>query len=104
MSTNDDRVLQSARREAVFVLIAWLAALAYTVGYCTLNAYDRAPESLVFYGGIPDWILFGVVTPWLVCVGVSWFFAYGFVADAPLGEELQPDESLGTAEGARHAE
>ena len=36
---HDDSVLISSRREAILVLLIWLAAMSYTVGYCVWRGY-----------------------------------------------------------------
>jgi hypothetical protein len=85
--TRDDPVLVSARREAVVVAVIWIAAMAYTVTYCYLNGYHRSLESLTFVLGVPDWIFWGIVTPWLACLAASWAFSYLLMTDADLGAE-----------------
>jgi hypothetical protein len=92
MPPHDDPVLVSARREAVVVLVLWLAALCYTVGYCYLYGYGRSLESLTFVMGVPDWVFWGVVVPWLACLLASWGFSYLLMADADLGEENEEAE------------
>ena len=57
----------SSRREAVAVMVTWLAAMVYTVGYCYLYGYNRRAESLTFVWGFPDWVFWGIVAPWAVC-------------------------------------
>jgi hypothetical protein len=83
----EDPVLHSARREALVVFVIWVAALTYTVTYCYQHGYNRSLESLTFVLGVPDWIFWGIVAPWLVCVAASWLFSYVFMTDADLGQE-----------------
>ena len=92
MAPHDDPVLVSARREALVVLVLWLAALTYTVGYCYLYGYGRSLESLTFVMGIPDWVFWGVVVPWMACLLASWGFSFLLMADADLGEENEEAE------------
>ena len=92
MAPHDDPVLVSARREALVVLVLWLAALTYTVGYCYLYGYVRSLESLTFVMGIPDWVFWGVVVPWMACLLASWGFSFLLMADADLGEENEEAE------------
>lgn len=87
---SDDPVLRSARREALAVLVTWVAALSYTVTYCYLNGYGRELQSLTFVLGFPDWIFWGIIAPWSVCFVLSFWFSYVFMTDAELGEE--PDD------------
>ena len=64
--------------------------MVYTVTYCYLFGYNRSLESLTFVLGFPDWVFWGVVVPWLVCVVFSWLFAFVLVKDVDLG--VDPDE------------
>lgn len=91
-----DPVLASARREAIAVFVIWLAAMAYTITYCYRHGYGRRLEDLTYVLGFPDWVFWGVVAPWLVCVAVSYAFAFWFMTDQELGED--PDEATGGAE------
>ncbi len=96
----DDPVLRSARREAIVVFIAWLAALVYTVTYCYVNGYDRPAESLKFVLGFPDWVFWGIVVPWSACVAFSLYFGATFMKDEDLGEELpEQEDEFGLGDG-----
>jgi hypothetical protein len=90
--STEDPVLRSARREAVVVFLIWLAAMTYTVTYCYLNGYNRSVESLKFVLGFPDWVFWGIVTPWTLCVGFSLYFGHKYMRDEDLGEELPEQE------------
>jgi hypothetical protein len=37
-------------------------------------------------------VLWGIVLPWAVCVGVCWWFAYGYMSDESLGREQEPPD------------
>ncbi len=87
MAQGDDPLLRSARREALVVLGIWLAALTYTVGYCYRFGYNRDPQTLTFVLGFPDWVFWGIIAPWIVCVFLSYWFGYRFVRDDTLGAE-----------------
>jgi hypothetical protein len=87
-----DPVVRSARREALAVLLIWLAAMAYTVGYCAKYGYGRRLEELTYVLGFPDWVFWGVITPWLVCVAICYAFSYLFMTDEDLGAEVDEDE------------
>lgn len=79
--TSEDPLLRSARREAIVSLTLAALALAYTVGYAALFGYRRSEESLSFVMGIPDWVFWGIVIPWLACLAASWWFSFWFVED-----------------------
>jgi hypothetical protein len=91
MTVREDPAVRTARREACASLAVWLAAMSYTLAYCYFFGYQRDPAALKLIWGVPDWVLYGVVAPWTACTIVSGIFAFAFVADVDLGEEL--DES-----------
>jgi hypothetical protein len=96
----DDPVVRSGKREALVVLFTWLAAMAYTVSYCYLHGYNRPIESLTFVLGFPDWVFWGIVAPWSVCIVFSFYFGATFMRDEDLGEELpEQEDELGLGGG-----
>ena len=109
---SEDPLLRSARREAIVSLMLAALALAYTIGYAALFGYGRTGESLTFVLGIPDWVFWGIVIPWLACLGVSWWFSFWFVEDdilehaeaAPLGGPalFDGDASAAPIQGGGH--
>ena len=89
----EDPVLYSARREAWFALVLWCAAAAWTIGYCAAAGYGRSADSLRFVCGFPDWVFWGIVVPWAVCLAVGLWFPFGFMTDEDLGAE-EPESAL----------
>lgn len=87
MPRPEDPVVTNGRREALLTFIVWLAALAYTVGYCYLFGYGRSADSLKFVLWFPDWVFWGIVVPWLACVVITSYFAFRIMGDEPLGPE-----------------
>ncbi len=82
---NTARILESSWRETRFVAALWLVACAWTVGYASLFAYrTEAPPRLIL--GMPDWVLWGIVAPWMVCLALSIWFALRGMRDEELGE------------------
>lgn len=90
----EDPVLKSSRREAAFCILLWVAACAWTVGYCALKGYGRDPKSLTFILGFPDWIFWGVMVPWIVCLVATLWFALGFMKAEDLGAEKDEGADL----------
>ena len=88
MSVSEDPVVRSGRREAVAAMCIWLAAMTYTIGYCWLFGYGRDPASIRLIWGVPDWVLWGVVTPWTICTLLAAGLAFVFMQDADLGDPL----------------
>jgi hypothetical protein len=92
----EDPLMKSARREALVTAALTVAALAYTIGYAALFGYGRSAESLSFVLGIPDWVFWGIVAPWVVCLALSWWFSYWFIEDDPL-EKAEPAPTDGSS-------
>lgn len=86
-SVRPDPVFVSARREALAVAAISLVAGVYTIVVCGLMGYGRDPKTLTFVLGFPDWIFWGIVLPWTVCVAVSLYFGATFMCDEDLGED-----------------
>lgn len=96
------RLLKNARREAVVVAIAWLAAVTWTLAYCYLRGFDHAPDAWVVkmgwavspriaefrqIAGFPDWVFYGILCPWMVCSVFTVVFGLFGMADDDLGAE-----------------
>lgn len=83
---NAAAVLRSSRREATQVAVLWVVICIWVVGYCITNAYktDRDP---VLIAGIPSWVVWGILAPWMVCLAATCWFAFRGVEDTDLGEE-----------------
>jgi hypothetical protein len=95
-----DPVLRSARREALWVFGAWLAAMGYSVPYCYAFGYGRRLEELSFVLGFPDWVFWGIIVPWSACLAFSFWFGATFMRDEDLGEELpEQEDELGLGGG-----
>ncbi len=104
------QLFRHARREAVLVLVVNLLALAWTVGYCYLHGYQHDPASwlvqmglatprsasdLQLIAGVPDWVMYGIVVPWLVCAALTGL-VYWLMPDDDLGQ----DQEEGAGHGA----
>ncbi len=88
-----DPVFVSARREALVAALVWAAATAWSVGYCARYGYGRSVESLSFVLWFPDWVFWGIVAPWLVCIVISLWFALSFMSDEDLGTNDQDEDA-----------
>lgn len=91
-------ILRSSRREATFVAIVWALACLYTVGYAGLFAYRRgaAPELVL---GMPSWVAWGVIVPWVVTSLVTCWYAMRGIQDEDLGEEQEQAPHSSAPEG-----
>ena len=98
----EDVVVKAARREAIMALSMWIIAMIYTITYCYLHGYNRSVESLTFVLWFPDWVFWGIVVPWLVCILLSTVFAFRVMGDESLGEEMD-ESATETASETHHA-
>lgn len=89
---NEDPALTSARREAIVTGVITLCMMLYTVSYCYLYGYGRKVADLKFVYGFPDWIFWGILVPWGVCVVISFLYGSVFMRDEYLGEDLEGSE------------
>jgi hypothetical protein len=89
----EDPAYTSSRREAVVVFVVLFAAMAYTVTYCWLNGYDRDVDDLTFVLGFPDWVFWGIVVPWAVCIAFSLYFGAVYMRDEQLVDDPGEDGS-----------
>ena len=111
----EDPVYVHARREAIFIFAVWVCCLFYTCIFCYLYGYlvhepwpastgppvaswigplesfIRDPQTLTYpLGlGIPDWVLYGIVLPWFVCVLLSIWYGLFFFAEDDLDDPPQ---------------
>ncbi len=116
--TAHQRLFKNARREMVLVLAVTALALLWTVGYCYLNGYQHDPDSWVVraglavsrtpedfqqIAGLPDWVLVGIILPWMACTALGIGLGLG-LKDDDLGTEAgdagAPD--LGPGQEAAH--
>lgn len=93
-------ILQSARREALFVAAVWILSCAYCVGCAALFAYRQEPNPALVLG-MPAWVAWGVVLPWLVCLAATTWAALCWIRDEDLGEDQPSTVQAGPEEASR---
>lgn len=96
------RLFRHARREAVIVGVVWALSLLWTVGYCYVHGYGHDADSWLarsglvaerpvgdFHAvlGLPEWLLYGILAPWLACTLFTLIFAGRLMTDDDLGRE-----------------
>jgi hypothetical protein len=91
---SEDAVVHAARREAALALGTWVVAMLYTVTYCYRNGYGRDVDSLTFVLWFPDWVFWGVVVPWGLCIVFSTIFAFRIMGAESLGEDVGDEQAL----------
>ena len=72
--------LQEAKLAAAVFLLAFFycATAVAMLGYPGPD--ERPPEAALIWG-IPEWVFWGLFLPWLVLMGVTWWFALFFLRD-----------------------
>ncbi len=86
-----DPLLSSSRREALIVFAIWLGAAIYTVTVCYYMGYGRTSDDLHFVLGIPDWVFWGIVIPWMGCLILNGWFSFWYMTDGDLEQEGHHD-------------
>ncbi|ADV61948.1 hypothetical protein Isop_1363 [Isosphaera pallida ATCC 43644] len=96
-----DPTVRHATREAIGIGLIWLGALVWTstisylFGYVDRSTIERQPPEFHLILGMPFWVVWGVMLPWILCAGISTWFALRVMADDDLGtdhaEELEAD-------------
>jgi hypothetical protein len=79
-----DPVVVHTRREALVILAAFVVFLTWSVSWCYLAGYRQPADPIANILGIPGWVFWGVVVPWLVADVFSLWFCFFFMADDPL--------------------
>lgn len=83
-----DPVFLHARREAIIIFSLWVVALLWSVPYCYLHGYggEFDPETFETTLGIPTWLFYGILVPWLVADAFTIWFCFRFMKEDDLGE------------------
>jgi magnesium-transporting ATPase (P-type) len=97
------RHVRQCIKEARFVALTWISALLFCGCWIRYFGYippaDR-PEVPALVLGIPSWVVWGLLVPWIALILVTWFFAAFILKD---DEPLQPmpgfEETLPCPEG-----
>jgi len=93
-------IFLNSRREAILIFCVWAVGLAWAVPYCYLNGYpaefDAASFSTTF--GIPTWLFWGILVPWIAADIFTTWFCFHFMTDDDLGVAADEDLVPATAE------
>lgn len=81
-----DPVFVHARREALLILAVWASCLVWSVTWCYQNGFHLAPEEVTTVVGIPTWVFWGIVVPWLAADVFSIWFCFFYMVEDDLGE------------------
>ena len=101
-SNNTNTLFRRARWEALLTALMWCAAAAYTIGYCSWFGYPGSFDELRFVFGFPNWVFWGIVVPWCVCVVVGCLFSFCVMKDDDLGTEEELSITAADGKVERH--
>ncbi len=79
-----DKTFLNTRREAWIILLAWVVCLVWTVGYSWFAGYGQAGDDVQLILGMPAWVVWGVLVPWLSATVFSVVFALFYMSDDAL--------------------
>ncbi len=82
----EDPLVTHSLREAKWILLVWVAAFVWVIGYTSRFGYIREGETISTVWGLPAWVFWGVALPWGIATVVSSWFALRYIADEPLIE------------------
>jgi hypothetical protein len=100
-----DPVFLNSRREAWaifgvwFLCLIWAVPVSYMMGYGQTVTPGNVPTIL----GMPVWIFWGIVCPWLVADVITTWFCFCYIKNDDLGvapEELAERASEATADAS----
>lgn len=80
---------RQSRRETVVICMAWAVFLAWTGIGCGLGSHQEGDEPVRTILGMPRWVFFGVVLPWLAACAFTVWFSMVYMQDT----DLDPDRS-----------
>lgn len=80
---------RQSSRETVVIVIGWLVFLIWTATVCSLGWDGENEKEVVTVMGLPRWVFFGVVLPWIAACGFTFWFTMFFMEDT----DLDPDRS-----------
>lgn len=84
-----DSTFLHTRHEALIIFAVWLLALIWVVPYCYFHGYGIDTANLKTVWGVPSWVFWGIVAPWLVANFFTFWFCFFSMADDDLGEEAE---------------
>ena len=86
-SVQYDSTYLHARREIGYILLAWLVCVVWTIGYCYFTGYRLPSDEMKITLGMPSWIFWGVLVPWILATVFTIWFSLFVMADDPLSEK-----------------
>ena len=102
-----DPTFLHARREAIVIFFTWFAALIWAVPFCYVNGYGPDVDTSNTTWGIPSWLFWGILVPWIVADVFATWFCFCYMKNDDLGttpEGPAADALDSTPESAKEVE
>ncbi len=104
-----DLVYRHARRETTVIVLICLLMMAWALGSARLFGFGaidvQAAEGQAILG-VPTWVFWSLLVPWVVGTAITGWFCFFYLADDPLGRErpaaglTADDQTESAAKGA----
>lgn len=80
-----DPVFLHAVHEGRIILAVWGVCLAWSLGICSQMAYRTPGAQVSITLGVPSWVFWGIVFPWVVVSLFSVWFSLFYMKNDDLG-------------------
>ena len=87
-----DPVFLHARREALVLLVAFVVFLVWTILTCYILGYRQPTVDVRTVWGMPRWVFWGVVVPWMAANVFTFAFAWFYMVNDPLGQAATEEQ------------
>ena len=88
---------RQSRKELWFMLVSWAVFLIWTLSYNSTHAFDMEKSGIDPIIGMPQWVFFGILVPWVAALVLTICFAMFFMKDTELldveSEQASSDDS-----------
>jgi hypothetical protein len=95
-----DPVFLNSRREAVAIFATWFVVMIWAVPVCYMLGYEADVDSsnISLTMGIPTWVFWGIVIPWLAADVATTWLCFKFMKNDDLG--IAADENASVSQEA----
>ena len=75
---------RQSRKEFYFMVASWCVFAVWTISYVGLKGGQKEGEPLQLMWGMPEWVVLGILLPWVFGLGLTVWFALRFMKDTDL--------------------
>ncbi|MDB4756750.1 MAG: DUF997 family protein [Pirellulaceae bacterium] len=95
-----DPVFVNSRRETVVICIlfilfmGWSVGVSYFLGEQSRYFKPEDPANIDLVWGMPSWVCYGVMFPWIAVNAIAIWFCFFFMKDDDLADGPHPDLAM----------